>query len=130
MPDETTSTDTQAPAPVEPVAAEPTVVAEPEPVAVAETSVTTVPAPAVDAPVEPTIAEPFTAVEQPTPIVQEPSVPQRGDLELTPQLPVNEALKTEVIQEISPVEPIVEQVRVVPVPAQVILGQVPFCHEE
>lgn len=112
MPDETTSVDTQAPDLVEPVTAEPTTVAEPEPVAVvesvivaeqpvvAENIVAVELAPVVDAPVGSIVVEPVTAVEQPAPIAQDSAVPQSGDLGLTPQQRVVEALKPEIVQEI------------------------------
>ena len=112
MPDETTSTDT--PAPAEPVVAEPATVAEPEPVAVVEPVIVATP---TEPAVEP-VAEPVVAVEQPTPTAQESSAPQSDDFGLTPQSVQFEALKPEVAPEISSAEPAVEQMHVAPEPVQ------------
>ena len=145
MPDETTNTDTtaSAPVPVEPVAAEPTIVAEPKPVAVAEPVIVVAPTEpvvetvvepsvvaeqsviaetpaaiesilAVDVPVESTVVEPVVAVEQPALVAQEPVAPQSGDFGLTPQSTPNEALKMETIPEFHPVEPVEPVMAVVP----------------
>ncbi len=108
---------------------EPSVVAE-QPVVAETTPVAIVPTPVADVPVGSAVVEQVVAVEQPglgvseetsatrtdafpgaplsenisSPMSQEPVVPQSGDLGLTPQLPVNEALTSEGTPEKQPAE--------------------------
>lgn len=132
MPDETINTDVSASAPalVEPVVTEPSIVADPEPVAVVEPVIVATPTePVVETVAEPSIVsevqvapepEPpvLATVEAPTPVVAEDTqAPEQiaetvqpsvlapvGDLGLTPQLPVNEALTPENTPEKQPLE--------------------------
>lgn len=132
---------------MEPVAAEPIVASELEPIAVVEPAVVAVPtepvvetatqpsmvdeqsvvaenpvaielAPAIDAIAETTIVEPVPTVEQSAPTDPEPAVSQSGDLGLTPQSTPNEALKTETTLEFQPMEAVTAVVLGAPESAQ------------